>query len=134
MEGFPFSVSLTVRISDLNYANHVGYQNYLSYFQESRLAYLNAMGFSEMDIGGCGIVVAEALCRYKRELFLYDSIQIGCRINQLRSKGFRCEHQIRRQGILCAEGYTDCLSYDHGLKAVVKLPEPFIAAVKDHPA
>jgi len=130
VEGFRFAVPLTVRISDLNYANHVGYQIYLSYFQEARLAYLGRLGYSELDIEGCGIMIAEAVCRYKQELFLKDTIAVGCRISLFRSKGFRTEYQIQRNGALCAEGYTDCLCYDPRLQKVVRLPEPFVAAVR----
>lgn len=129
MDGFRFVHSMTVRVNDLNYANHVGYQHYLTYFQEARLAYLNHLGFSELDIDGCGMMIAEAVCRYKRELFLNDAIEVGCRVSLLRSKGFRVEYAIARDGLLCAEGHTDCLCYDGGAKKVVKLPEVFRNAV-----
>jgi acyl-CoA thioester hydrolase len=130
VKGDLFAVRLTVRASDLNYANHVGYQNYLSYFQEARLAYLKHLGYLEHDIEGCGIIVAEVVCRYKQELYLNDAVHVGCRISRLRSKGFRIDYHIRRNEIICAEGYTDCLCYAYDLKKVVKLPEAFVDAVK----
>jgi YbgC/YbaW family acyl-CoA thioester hydrolase len=131
VEGYHFTVSLTVRVGDLNYANHVGYQHYLSYFQDARLAYLGALGYSELDIGGCGILVSRVVCQYKQELFLNDTIQVGCRVSQLKSKGFRIDYRIERKGINCAEGHTDCLCFDPRLKKVAPLPAPFIAAVRD---
>ena len=130
MKGFRFILPLTIRVADLNYANHVGYQNYLAYFQEARLAYLDNLGYSELDIDGYGIMIAEVTCRYRQELFLKDSVQVGCRVAALRSKSFRMDYEIRREGSLCAEGHTDCLCVDPHLKKVARLPDRFTAAVK----
>ncbi|MGD9369578.1 MAG: thioesterase family protein [Desulfobacteraceae bacterium] len=129
MKNDKFSIPLTVRSSDLNYGNHVGYQNYFSYFQEARIAYLNRLGYSELDIEGYGMIVGEANCKYKQELFLNDSIQVTCRTNSIKSKRFVMEYRIFRGDSICAEGFTTNYCYDYQAKTVVRLPAAFVQAV-----
>lgn len=130
MDPFKFSIPLAVRVSDLNYGNHVGYQNYFSYFQEARIAYLAQFGYSEMDIEGHGMIVGEANCKYKHELFLDDRIRIACRIKTLKSKLFVMQYQITRDGAPCADGFTKNLCYDYQGKKVVRLPEAFVIKIR----
>ena len=125
-----FSISLTVRSDDLNFAQHVAHQNYFIYFQEARIAYLGQFGFSELDICGCAMVIAEARCRYRRELFFGDRLSVACRVVQLTPKSFVMEHTIDRGGVLCAEGATTNLVVDPRRKKVVPLPDGFVAAIR----
>jgi YbgC/YbaW family acyl-CoA thioester hydrolase len=120
---------LTVRIGDLNYGNHVDYQNFFSYFQEARIAYLNRLGYSELDIEGYGMIVGEANCKYKQELFLNDNIQVACRTSVIKSKLFIMEYRISKADNICAEGFTKNFCYDYQAKSVVRLPEPFVQAI-----
>ena len=125
MNGFKFSIPLTVRINDLNYGNHVSHQNFFSFFQESRVAYLNQFGYSELDIGGYGMIMAEAGCKYRQALFLNDAIRVACKVVELKSKRFTMAYRIDREDVVCAEGFTINVCYDYGSKKVVRLPEEF---------
>jgi acyl-CoA thioester hydrolase len=130
MEKFKFSVLITVRIHDLNYGNHVGYQNYLVYFQEARIAYLKQFGFSEHDIGGFRMLISSAECRYKQELLMGDKIVVGCRVSQLKPKMFIMDYQISRTYKTCALGSTTQVCFDPVEKKVANVPPAFVAAVK----
>jgi len=132
MKRFDFSIPLSVRVNDLNYGNHVGYQNYFTYFQEARIAYLNQFGYSELDIEGCGMIVGEANCKYTRELFLNDRIDVTCRISTLKSKLFVMEYQIFKTDENCAQGFTRNFCYDYQAKKTTRLPEAFVQAVKNY--
>lgn len=130
MNEFKFSIPLLVRVSDLNYGNHVGYQNFLSYFQEARIAYLAQFGYSERNIEGYGMIVAEANCKYKQELFLNDSIRVGCRVKEIKSKLFVMQYRILKADLTCAEGFTKNLCYDYQANKIVRLPEPLVKNVQ----
>ncbi len=123
---YKFSIPLTVRAGDLNYGNHVAYYNYLLYFQEARIGYLAQFGCTELDIKGFGMIISEARCRYKRELFLGDAIEVYCRVTELTSKRFTMHYQIQRHSTICAEGDTINICYDHKSKRMANLPEEFI--------
>lgn len=129
MTQYNFSIPLTVRVSDLNYGNHVGHQNFFSFFQEARIAYLRQFDYSELDIGGCGMLVAEANCKYKRELYLNDAITVSCRVSKLKSKLFNMEYMISKGDTICAEGFTVNICYDYHGKSIVRVPKAFAAAI-----
>ncbi len=130
MTAYKFHRNLTVRVNDLNYGNHVGHQTFFSYFQEARVAYLNQFGFSELDMGGCGMIMAEAGCKYKRALFLNDRIRVACAVVELKSKRFTMAYQIERDNIVCAEGFSVNLAFDNQTDRVVRLPEAFIRQIE----
>ncbi|MEZ4600545.1 MAG: thioesterase family protein [Syntrophotaleaceae bacterium] len=132
MDGFRFTLPYSVRISDINYGGHVSNAAVLSYFQDARIAYLKQLGsFSEMDIGGCGIILPEAGVRYKAEMFLGDQLDIGVRIDELRRSSFVMSYRIERNGEVTAEGTTGLVAFDYGQRKVQRLPEVFCHAVRN---
>jgi acyl-CoA thioester hydrolase len=131
MTAYKFHRALTVRVNDLNYGNHVGHQNFFSYFQEARVGYLNQFGYSEMDLGGCSLILAEAGCKYKRSLFLNDRVDVACAIVALKSKRFTMAYQIERDQTVCAEGFTINLAFNYQSNKVVRLPEEFLRRITE---
>lgn len=129
MSTFKFSIPLTVRVNDLNYGNHVGHQNFFAYFQESRVAYLQQFGFSELGIGDYGMLIAEAGCKYKQALFLNDALQVACRVTEIKSKKFTMAYRISKGEVICAEGFTINICYDYSANKVARLPENFIRQI-----
>lgn len=130
MEGFHFVMPYRVRISDINYGGHVSNAAVLSFFQDGRIGYLQQLGpFSEMDIGGCGIILPEANVQYKAEMFLGEELQIGVRIAELRRSSFIMNYRIERQGEVTAEGTTALVAFDYPQRKVRRLPDVFRQAV-----
>ena len=129
MKAFNFSIPITVRVNDLNYGNHVSHQNFFTYFQECRVAYLQQFGYTELEIEGYGMIMSEAGCRYKQSLFLNDAIQVGCKVTELKSKRFTMAYQINRSDEVCAQGFTVNLCYDYQAKKVARLPEEFVRQI-----
>ena len=121
---------LKVRIGDINYGNHVGHETFFSFFQEARIAYLDQFGFSEFDIGGCGIMVSEANCKYRHELNFGDDVMVQCGISGLKTRTFTMDYQILRGEDICAAGFTTVLCLDYVKKTIVRLPQAFVTAIK----
>ena len=132
MKDFKFSIPLKVHISDVNYGGHVGYQVYLSYFHEARIAYLKEFGCTELDIHGYGMIISEVKCKYKKELFHMDAIRVKCGIGEFKSKVFIMEYQIEKGDHVCAMGSTTNLCYDYQKKKVVELPLEFVKTIKEY--
>ena len=132
MSEYKFSFPIRIRISDINYGNHVSYAFYLLFFQDARIAYLSNLGFTELNIGdNKGIIVSEADCKYKRELLLGDEIDVKCKVSSMRSKGFEMEYAIERKGETCALGKIVILCFDYNEKKISNLPEVFVKKVKE---
>lgn len=128
---FKFSIPLKVRIGDINYGNHVGHETYFLFFQEARIAYLDQFGFSEFDIGGYGMIMAEANCRYRHELNFGDDVIVRCGMGQLKTRSFTMDYQIVRGDVLCAVGFTAAVCYDYREKKIVHLPQQFVTAIQE---
>lgn len=128
-QSYRFSIPYTVRVADINYAGHVSNAAVLSFFQDARIAYLKQFGYSELDIGGCGIILPEAHVLYLAEMFLGDELRIGVRISELRNAAFVMAYGIERDGTMMAKGTTNLVAFDYQARKPRRLPEPFREAV-----
>lgn len=130
MDNFKFVIPYDVRVADVNYGAHVSNAAVLSFFQDARIAYLQQFGLSELDIGGCGIILPEAHVNYRAEMFLGDRLQIGVR-TELRSKSsFVMVYRIERDGVVTAEGTTNLVAFNYERRKPVRLPNGFRASVE----
>ncbi|MDY0190222.1 MAG: thioesterase family protein [Desulfuromonas sp.] len=130
MDGFNFVMPYQVRISDINYGNHVANSAVLNFFQDGRIQYLSNLGaFSELDIGGCGIILPEAQVKYQAEMFYADSLEIGVRIVELGRSSISMEYRIERAGQVTASGSTTLIAFDYTAHKPRRLPSEFKAAV-----
>ncbi|HEY7746620.1 MAG TPA: thioesterase family protein [Desulfuromonadales bacterium] len=130
MENFRFSIPYTVRVADVNYGGHVSNAAVLNFFQDARIAYLGHLGpFSELDIGGCGIILPEAHVRYLGEMFLGDELRIGVRVTEVRNSAFVMAYRIERQGVATTEGTTQLVAFDYQARKPRRLPPAFRDAV-----
>ena len=71
---FTFSTHLTVRVSDINYGNHLGNDRMISLLHEARLRYLHNYDFSEFNIGGVGLMVTDIVVSFVSESFVADRL------------------------------------------------------------
>ena len=126
---FRFHIPYTVRVADINYGGHVSNAAVLSFFQDARIAYLKQFGYSELDIGGCGIILPEAHVRYLAEMFHGDELRIGVKISELRNSAFVMAYEIERDGMATARGTTNLVAFDYQARKPCRLPEPFREAV-----
>lgn len=130
MEGFRFTIPYIVRVADVNYGGHVSNAAVLSFFQDARIAYLGHLGaFSELDLGGCGLILPEAHVRYLAEMFLGDELKIGARVTEVRNSAFVMSYRIERQGTAAAEGTTHLVAFDYQVRKPRRLPTAFREAV-----
>lgn len=130
MQDYPFTIPYTVRVADVNYGGHVSNAAVLSFFQDARIAYLGHLGpFSELDLGGCGIILPEAHVRYLAEMFLGDELRIGVRVTEVRNSAFVMAYRIERQGVATAEGTTQLVAFDYAARKPRRLPAAFRAAL-----
>lgn len=126
-----FFAPYTVTIADINYGRHLGNDRPLVIFQDARIRFLKSLGFSEGDIGeGRSIVVVESGCRYLRQVFLHEELQVMVSVGELAGKRCRLDYTVKRRGDeqTVFSGFTLLLAYDPLIQKAAALPEPFIAA------
>jgi len=131
MQGLEFHHDYRVHISDINYGGHVANSAVLNFFQDARIAYLKHLGeFSEMDIGGCGLIQLEAHVKYKAEMFHTDALKIWVGVSEIKRSSFELRYLIERDGEITAEGSTPLVCFDYARKKPRRLPEEFRAALE----
>lgn len=64
-------VSITVRITDINYGNHLGNDALVSIIHEARVKWLYLNGYTELNIEGAAIIMGELLVNYLGGVFLW---------------------------------------------------------------
>jgi len=125
-EKFIFKTEMPVRVSDLNYGNHVGNDSILTLMQEARTLFYRSMGFeSEVKLEGpVGQIVTDAAIVYKSESFLGDILSIEIAIGDLSKYGFDLFYRITNASTekITAIGKTGIVCFDYQKRKVATIP------------
>ena len=127
------SVSVPVRITDINYGDHVGNNALVEIIHEARVQFLKKHGFTELDIAGTSLIISELLVVYKNESFYNDLLEIGIYCGEVTGVAFELYYKIstRRdtKEILIALAKTGLVCFNYKLKKVSKVPDELRAAL-----
>jgi acyl-CoA thioester hydrolase len=127
-ETFSFTTSFAVRVTDLNYGNHVGNDKVMSFLHEARMQFLYSLGYSELNLEGVSLIMADAALVFKNEMYYGDELLISVQPIDFSRVGFDLLYKIEKKGegkpIITAMAKTAMICFDYGLKKVVNLPEP----------
>ena len=99
-ERFVYSTELTLYLSHMNYAGHLDNALLLSLVSEARARFFKSLGYSELNVDGVGIVVADAAVQYKSEAFHAEVMVVGMSAADFGSKGcdlLWCMHEKSSQ-------------------------------------
>ncbi|WP_028454832.1 acyl-CoA thioesterase [Chitinilyticum litopenaei] len=114
---FPlFTTELEVRVTDLNYGKHLGNQALLGLLHEARLRWLRERGFAdELDVGGCGLIMADVAISFSQEAFLGERLRVELRRGECTRSGFDLYYLVTkvhdRQSVAQAKTFLACFDY-----------------------
>ncbi len=128
-EKFLFSTEISVRITDLNYGNHLGNDSMLSIIHEARVRFLRAFGYAENDIEGTGLIMGDVAIQYKAEAFYGDKLYIEIAVGDITRVAFDIIYRLQVNGKLIALAKTGMVCYDYAEKKIRSVPEKFIASL-----
>jgi acyl-CoA thioester hydrolase len=122
-----FETELTVRISDINYGQHVGNDAVLALAHEARLQFLAAHGMSEQDAGGAGLIMLDAEIVYRAQAKWGDALVAQIALGEVRACDFDLYYRfVRKSGSAeIAILKTTLAFYDYRRQRVVRAPEAF---------
>ncbi len=124
---FPFSTRIPVRITDLNYGNHMGNQVLLEVAHEARVQFLRSLGYTELNIESVSLIMADAAVEFKAEVLYGDEIEAEVACGNMSRVGFDLFYRISiwREGnkTLAAKIKTGMICFDYEKKKTVELPE-----------
>ncbi len=126
-EKFEFSTKIPVRITDINYGNHLGNDSLLSLIHEARVRYLNKIGLNEIDIGGCGIIMVDSVIIYKTEIYYGDKLTFNVAVDELTNTGCDFYYHVLSENKSkdAALAKTGIVFYDYSKKKISPVPETF---------
>lgn len=124
-QSFSFSTSIPIRITDLNYGNHVGNDTVLSLIHEARMQYLKSHGFTEMDLDGIGLIMGDVAIEFKTELFYGDVVTVFVAANDFSAVGFDLFYKLTKYNFdtVAALAKTGMVCYNYQQKKVARIPE-----------
>jgi 4-hydroxybenzoyl-CoA thioesterase len=135
-EELPFQTELSVRVTDLNYGGHVGNDVILAYCHEARARLFRTLGFSELNVAGLGVIVADAVVVYRAESFFGDRLRIRTAIGDHNRYGcdfFYCLERPSDDREI-ARAKTGIVFFDYRKRRVAAAPEAFRSKLGVEPA
>ncbi|MGD9899336.1 MAG: acyl-CoA thioesterase [Calditrichaceae bacterium] len=126
-EKFIFQTEIPVRITDLNYGNHLANDAILSIVHEARVRFLNHFSYSEDNIEGAGIIMGDAAIIYKSEGFYGDVLIIDMAVTDFSRKSCDFFYLVKNKsdGREVALVKTGIVFFDYQLRKPVSIPDKF---------
>ncbi len=121
------TVSLPVRITDINYGNHTGNDSLVGLIHETRMLWLKQYNYTELDISGIGLIMSDLGIEFKRESFYGDTLEINLYVGEITKKSFELYYDISTlrdlSRITVAKAKTGMVCFDYSIKKVSLIPE-----------
>lgn len=128
-----FSCTIPVRITDVNYGNHVGNDSLVSILHEARVQLLKHFHFTELNAGGTSLIMGDLAIEYKKEGFYGDLFTVSIFPGDITRVSFELYYEVKtdRNGepTLIAIAKTGLICYDYQNQKVNTIPEALKAAL-----
>jgi YbgC/YbaW family acyl-CoA thioester hydrolase len=135
-EVFHFSTQLTVRISDINYGNHLGHDRMITMLHEARLLFFRSLGYQEWDVEGVGTIIADLAITYQNEAFYGDVLEFDISVQDISRKSCQLYYQVKltsgddqEKRDIVAQAKTAVVFFDFDLRKSVEIPPEFTERV-----
>lgn len=118
-----FRTRLAVRVTDVNYGGHLGNDRVLGLAHEARVRWLASCDLSEKDVGGVGLIMADAALVFRGEAFLGDELEVELGAAEVRRSGFDLVYRLTRPADAAeiALVKTGMVCFDYAARKVARL-------------
>lgn len=122
-ENISYTATIPVRITDLNYGNHVGNDAVLSIIHEARMQFLAHYGYTELNCGGTGLIMSDVGIEFKKEIYYGDTLSVQIATINFSSVGFDLFYRLlNKENIVVALAKTGMICYNYELKKIAAVP------------
>ncbi len=123
-DNFQFETEVPVRITDINYGNHLGNDSFVSMLHEARVRFLGSIGYSELKFGKVSVIMVDLYIKYKQQVFYPDTLRVKIGISNLKKCSFDIIYKItsKKTGKEAAAAKMSMASFDYDARRPVKLP------------
>lgn len=125
---FPFATEIPVRITDVNYGGHLGNDRVLAIIHEARVQFLQSLGFSELNVGGVGTIMVDAVLVYKSEAFQGDMLRIDVATGEFHKFGCDVFYKLTNKATCreVARAKTGLAFFDYERRKLTTAPQVFL--------
>ena len=126
-DNLPFSTKVRIRISDINYGGHLSNDRILTLAHDARIEFLKHYRFSEFDIGGTSMIMADAAIVFKSEGFHGDEVEVKMAASDFTRAGFNLYYKLVNltTGTDLAYVKTGMVAFDYDTRKVMPVPDVF---------
>jgi acyl-CoA thioesterase FadM len=130
-EAFTFKTVLDVRVTEINYGNHVGNDSMVSLLHEARLRFLRNLGFGEFNIAGLGLMVTDLMVEFKSESFVGENLQFEVGVADFNKYGCDFIYRVTcaDEGRLVTLAKTGIVFFDYDDRKIARMPKKFTDVV-----
>ena len=124
-----YRTQLTVRVTDINGANHLGNDSMISMISEARARFLFDFGIRETSENEPGIIVTDLATMYRAEAHARDQLLFEVGVMDFNRYGGDITFRITRpaDGALVAMAKSGFVFFDYALGKVTAMPVEFQA-------
>ncbi len=124
---FCYSTHLTVRVTDINAANHLANDSMISMISEARARFLFDSGAEGAQGDGVGIIVTDLATTYRNEAHARDQLLFEVGVMDFNKYGGDIMFRITRphDGALIAMAKSGFVLFDYQAKQVKPMPAAF---------
>ena len=126
-EQYYYTTPLTVRVTDINGANHLGNDSMISMISEARARFLYEFGVRESERDGTGIIVTDLATTYRAEAHARDQLLFEVGVMDFNKYGGDITFRITRpkDKTLIAMAKSGFVFYNYKTSEVVVMPDDF---------
>lgn len=124
---FYYTTHLTVRVTDINFANHLANDSMISMISEARARFLFDAGIENMKAAHVSIIVTDLATTYRAEAYARDELAFEVGIMDFNKYGGDIIFRITRPAdrMLIAMAKSGFVFFDYEAKKVVPMPQAF---------
>ena len=124
-------LKIPVRITDINYGNHLGNDALVSILHEARVQWLQLNSYTELRVEHVGLIMSDLAVEYKNEAFYGDELDIAIAIGDISTVSFELYYRVTNQeNKEIAKAKTGMVCYDYNRKRIVPLTEDVISRLQ----
>jgi len=123
-----FTHDLSVRVTDLNLADHLAHDSVISLLHEARAQFFVANKMSELDVEGAGIIMADIAVNYRGEAFFGQMLTVEISLGDFSDKGCDIFYRVtcKESDSTVAIAKTGIVFMNYQTRKLVSVPKSFL--------
>lgn len=119
---------ISIRVTDLNYGNHLANDRLIGLIHESRCQYLRSLDQSELNFFESSLIMSDLRCQYLNQGFLHDQLEISIYVEIIHPKAFCFFYEVKNQEnkLVLARLMTTMCCYNYQRQKIESIPQKFI--------